>query len=180
MAQVTLNTNELKSFMDHIITSNRQLQAEGKNPVAVEVIGESGIGKTTSIYQIAEQHNLDLVKLNLAQIEELGDLVGFSTKEYYMIKEVAVKQGETLNFSSVNAADAISSASTGSSKKVGQWVDAEAVKIFLNNGWQMTKKKRTAYLPPEWIAGKTKGGILLLDDWNRADPRFIQAVMELN
>lgn len=179
MAQVTLNTNELKSFMDHIITSNRQLQTEGKNPVAVEVIGESGIGKTTSIYQIAEQHNLDLVKLNLAQIEELGDLVGFSTKEYYMIKEVAVKKGETLNFSSINAADAISSASTGSSKKVGQWVDAEAVKIFLSNGWQMTKKKRTAYLPPEWIAGKTKGGILLLDDWNRADPRFIQAVMEL-
>lgn len=168
MAQVTLNTNELKSFMNHIITSNRMLQAKGNKPVAVEVVGESGIGKTTSIYQIADQHNLDLVKLNLAQIEELGDLVGFSTKEYYMIKEVAVKEGETLNFSTINAADALSNAS-GKSKKVGQWVDAEAVKIFLNNGWQMTKKKRTAYLAPEWIAGKTKGGILLLDDWNRAD-----------
>ena len=107
MAQVTLNTNELKGFVEHIITSNRMLQAAGNKPVAVEVVGESGIGKTTSIYQIAEQHNLDLVKLNLAQIEELGDLVGFSTKEYYMIKEVAVKQGETLNFSAINAADAV-------------------------------------------------------------------------
>jgi hypothetical protein len=178
MAQVTLNTNELKGFVEHIITSNRMLQSAGNKPVAVEVVGESGIGKTTSIYQIAEQHNLDLVKLNLAQIEELGDLVGFSTKEYYMIKEVAVKQGETLNFSAINAADAVLKA-TVNTKKVGQWVDAEAVKIFLSNGWQMTKKKRTSYLPPEWIAGKTNGGILLLDDWNRADPRFIQAVMEL-
>lgn len=36
-----------------------------------------------------------------------------------------------------------------------------------------------SYCPPEWISGKEKGGILLLDDWNRADTRFIQAVMEL-
>ena len=36
-----------------------------------------------------------------------------------------------------------------------------------------------SYCPPEWISGKTSGGILLLDDWNRADIRFIQAVMEL-
>ena len=36
-----------------------------------------------------------------------------------------------------------------------------------------------SYCAPEWIADKKKGGILLLDDWNRADVRFIQAVMEL-
>ena len=36
-----------------------------------------------------------------------------------------------------------------------------------------------SYCPPEWISGKANGGILLLDDWNRADVRFIQAVMEL-
>jgi hypothetical protein len=36
-----------------------------------------------------------------------------------------------------------------------------------------------SYCPPEWISNKKKGGILLLDDWNRADVRFIQAVMEL-
>jgi hypothetical protein len=36
-----------------------------------------------------------------------------------------------------------------------------------------------SYCAPEWISGKGKGGILLLDDWNRADIRFIQAIMEL-
>jgi hypothetical protein len=43
----------------------------------------------------------------------------------------------------------------------------------------MTGKNRMTYCAPEWIADKKKGGILLLDDWNRADQRFIQAVMEL-
>ena len=36
-----------------------------------------------------------------------------------------------------------------------------------------------SYCPPEWISNSSSGGILLLDDWNRADIRFIQAVMEL-
>ena len=43
----------------------------------------------------------------------------------------------------------------------------------------MTGKNRMSYCAPEWIADKKAGGILLLDDWNRADVRFIQAVMEL-
>ena len=43
----------------------------------------------------------------------------------------------------------------------------------------MTGKNRMSYCAPEWISDKKEGGILLLDDWNRADMRFIQAVMEL-
>jgi hypothetical protein len=46
-------------------------------------------------------------------------------------------------------------------------------------GYKFTGKNRMSYCPPEWISGKSSGGILLLDDWNRADIRFIQAVMEL-
>ena len=45
MAQVNLNIDELKGFVNHIIKNNRFLQEQGKNPVAVEVVGESGIGK---------------------------------------------------------------------------------------------------------------------------------------
>jgi hypothetical protein len=36
-----------------------------------------------------------------------------------------------------------------------------------------------AHAAPEWIVGKGEGGILLLDDYNRADTRFISATMEL-
>ena len=87
MAEVNLNIEELESFVLHIIKNNRFIQKEGKNPVAIEVVGESGIGKTSSIMDMARENNLDFVKLNLAQIEELGDLVGFPVRQFQMYKE---------------------------------------------------------------------------------------------
>jgi len=154
MNEVNLNIDELQDFVDHIITNNRHLQSEGKNPVAVEVVGESGIGKTTSIMDMTKKHGLDFVKLNLAQIEELGDLVGFPIKQFQMWQEQ-------------------------NGKKIGKWVDEIAVKDHSSLGFQTTGKSRMSYSAPEWIADKKQGGVLLLDDWNRADVRFIQACMEL-
>jgi len=74
---VSLNIDEAKSILSHIVTNNRYLQENNKLPVAVEIIGDSGIGKTSMVLQVAKELNLNLVKLNLSQIEELGDLVGF-------------------------------------------------------------------------------------------------------
>ena len=59
------------------------------------------------------------------------------------------------------------------------WVNEAAFQEYLKAGFKDTGKTRMSYAAPEWIAGKDEGGILLLDDWNRADSRFIQAVMEL-
>ena len=154
MSEVNLNIDELQDFVGHIISNNRFLQSNGKNPVAVEVVGESGIGKTTSVMTMAKDHGLDVVKLNLAQIEELGDLVGFPIKQYQMYVEV-------------------------NGKKKGKWVDEIAVKAHDAKGYITTGKSRMGYAAPEWIADKKDGGVLILDDWNRADTRFIQACMEL-
>ena len=154
MNEVNLNIDELQDFVGHIITNNRHLQAGGKKPVAIEVVGESGIGKTTSIMDMTSKHNLDFVKLNLAQIEELGDLVGFPIKQFQMWQEQ-------------------------NGKKIGKWVDEVAVNDHSKLGFQTTGKSRMSYSAPEWIADKKAGGVLLLDDWNRADTRFIQACMEL-
>ena len=46
---ISINVNELKDFLGHIIANNRYLQEHGKSPVSVEVIGESGIGKSSAI-----------------------------------------------------------------------------------------------------------------------------------
>ena len=154
MGQVNLNATELKGFVNHIITNNRFLQKEGKQSVSVEVVGESGIGKTSTIVELAKENDLNFVKLNLAQIEELGDLVGFPIKQFQMWKEV---EGQ----------------------KRGKWVDEVAVNDHSKLGWQTTGKSQMSYSAPEWIADKKEGGVLLLDDWNRADTRFIQACMEL-
>ena len=147
---VSVNVTELKTFLSHIIENNRFLQSQGKIPVSTEVIGESGIGKTSAIIQLAKEQNLSFVKLNLAQIEEIGDLVGFP------IRQFEVKDD-----------------------KETVWVDEHAFDEYLKLGYSSTGQNRMSYCPPEWIANKTNGGILLLDDWNRADIRFIQAVMEL-
>ena len=182
MAEVNLNIEELESFVDHIISNNRFLQKDGKKPVAVEVVGESGIGKTSAVMQMAKKHDLDFVKLNLAQIEELGDLVGFPVRQFQMYKEkeVAAKTKD-INYTRGQATDDLLKLAnqTTTTKKVGQWVDEMAVSDYLKSGWKMAGKNRMSYCAPEWIADKKAGGILLLDDWNRADTRFIQAVMEL-
>jgi hypothetical protein len=182
MAQVNLNIDEAKDFINHIIQNNRFLQEGGKNPVAIEVVGESGIGKTSTIIDIAKENNLNFVKLNLAQIEELGDLVGFPVRQFQMYKETTVKKVDDLNYTAAQRAAASSdiAAMSGTvTKKVGQWVDELAVDSYLKNGYKMTGKNRMSYAAPEWIADVKEGGILLLDDWNRADIRFIQACMEL-
>lgn len=59
------------------------------------------------------------------------------------------------------------------------WVDEQAVQEYLRLGYAFTGQKRMSYCAPEWIADKPAGGILLLDDFNRANERFMQAVMEL-
>jgi len=181
MAQVNLNIEDLKGFVNHIITNNRFLQENGKGPVAIEVVGESGIGKTSTVVELAEENKLNFVKLNLAQIEELGDLVGFPVRQFQMYKEkkVASKSNDINYTAAQKAAASAQVANSTVTKKVGQWVDELAVEEYLRQGWKMTGKNRMSYCAPEWIADKKDGGILLLDDWNRADTRFIQAVMEL-
>jgi len=149
-ATVSLNVHELKDFLKHIIDNNRYLQENNKPMVSTEVVGDSGIGKTSSIIQLADELGLNFVKLNLAQIEEIGDLVGFPIRQFEM-----------------------------KDKKVTEWVDENSVEDYRKKGFESTGLNRMSYCPPEWISGKTNGGILLLDDWNRADMRFIQAVMEL-
>lgn len=181
MAEVNLNIDDLKGFVNHIVSNNRFLQDNNKLPVAIEVLGESGIGKTSTVKEIAEDLGLDFVKLNLAQIEELGDLVGFPVRQFQMYREkTIIKKNDQLNYSAAQKAAASAQvAEAAMTKKIGQWVDELAVEEYLKQGWKMTGKNRMSYCAPEWISDRKNGGILLLDDWNRADVRFIQAVMEL-
>ncbi len=70
---MTLNIQELKNTLSYIISNNKSLTSVHKKTTAVEVMGESGIGKTSMILQLADELEMDCVKLNLTMIEELGD-----------------------------------------------------------------------------------------------------------
>lgn len=154
LADTSLNVDELKDVLKYFIRNNKYLQSQGKLPIAVQIEGDSGLGKTSVTIQVSEEENLpNFVKLNLAQIEELGDLVGFPIKQFELLR------------------------SNGEKK----YFDENILQYMLSHSseWIPTGEHRMSYCPPEWIAGKEGGGILLIDDWNRADMRFIQALMEL-
>ncbi len=175
MNQVELDSKEIKDVLSYLIDNNKNIQTLGKTPIATEIIGESGLGKTSISLQLAKELNLHHVKLNLAQIEELGDLVGFPMRQFQMTKGGVPMKQVVINGQGQKEIKTVMS--TGSGEKI--WVDEVATEQYTKNGYSFTGQKRMSYCPPEWIADKAGGGLLILDDWNRADTRFIQAVMEL-
>ena len=150
MNQIKLNVDELKSFVKHIIKNNQFIQAQGKVPVTVNIAGDAGLGKTSAILQLGKELDLNVVKLNLSQLEELGDLIGFPIKEF----QVKNSEGKTL------------------------WITEQEIETASSKGYRVVDK-RMAHAAPEWIQGKGDGGVLILDDFTRADHRFMQAVMEI-
>ena len=150
MNTVQLNAEELKGFIKHMVTNNQHIQAQGKVPVAVNIEGDAGLGKTSTILQLGKELGMDVVKLNLSQIEELGDLVGFPVKEF-LVKNQEGKQ---------------------------RWITEAQVNGALKAGYTVADK-RMSHAAPEWIQGKGEGGFLILDDYTRADHRFMQATMEI-
>ena len=150
MNTVQLNAEELKNFIKHMVNNNQHIQAQGKVPVAVNIEGDAGLGKTSTILQLGKELGMDVVKLNLSQIEELGDLVGFPVKEF-LVKNQEGKQ---------------------------RWITEAQVSGALKAGYTVADK-RMSHAAPEWIQGKGEGGFLILDDYTRADHRFMQATMEI-
>jgi len=153
--QVQLNTDELKQFVTHVVNNNKYLQENGKIPVAVNIEGEAGIGKTSTILQYANENNLHFVKLSLSQLEELGDLVGFPVKEFEVAK------------------------TTEDGKRIAKWIPENIMPLYIQQKYVPTGEKRMTHAQPEWIQGKGENGLLILDDYTRADARFMQATMEI-
>ena len=150
MSQVKLNVDEMKTFIKHMVNNNQYIQQTGKIPVAVNIEGEAGLGKTSAIMQLGSELEMQVVKLNLAQLEELGDLVGFPVKEF----QVKNNEGKSL------------------------WVTEQEIDTANKKGFKVVDK-RMSHAAPEWIQGRGEGGFLVLDDYTRADHRFMQACMEL-
>jgi nucleoside-triphosphatase THEP1 len=150
MSQVQLNVEELKSFIKHMVKNNQHIQSEGKVPVAINIEGDAGLGKTSAIMQLGKELQMDVVKLNLSQLEELGDLVGFPVKEF----QIQNAEGKTT------------------------WINESQISAASAKGYKVIGK-RMSHAAPEWIQGKGEGGFLILDDYTRADQRFMQATMEI-
>jgi hypothetical protein len=160
--QSEINVKELKRIITHIISTNKSIQSNGQTPLALNVIGPAGLGKTSTIVQSAKEHGFkeeNIIYLNLASLEEIGDLIGIPVEEYKVGK--------------------VTTDEKGNKNQKQTWVKEPALPSYVKAGWVVTSESRMAYSIPEWIAGKTGPGMLILDDYTRASQRFTQAVMEL-
>ena len=151
-----MTISEFTGVFNYLLDNNKALQESGLSPIAIGLEGEAGIGKTTVVEDIAKKRGMSFCKLNLSQLEEVGDIVGFPMKE--VLLRYKNKQGEIVQ---------------------RWWPESLLSKVPANV--EVTAQTRMGYAPPAWLPKKENpnGCILLLDDYTRANPLFMQATMEL-
>lgn len=143
MNRFELNSVEIKEIARHLILTNKMLQVENKKPIAFSIEGPAGLGKSSVVKQAAEELGItNYHAINLAQLDELGDLVGIPIKEYLM----------TI---------------TEDKKVKSVWVDERVIDDYKAKGFSLLNKSRMNYALPLWLAGKGENGILVLDDYTR-------------
>ena len=71
MNEITLK--EFAEIFKFIIANNRRLEDEGKKTTAIGVTSGPGIGKTSTVRQIADELGMTCIVIRLSQIEEVGD-----------------------------------------------------------------------------------------------------------
>lgn len=130
--------------------------------VTLNIWSMPGVGKT-SLVKSLEHYPLEwndkqwdgfkVVDIPLAQIEEMGDVLGFPVEEIKMLSQ----NGEV------------------------RWIKAvdSLIKDYLAKGWTTEGEQRTIYAPPSWVPQEERPGILLFDDGNRASQRIMKGLMQL-
>ena len=151
-----MTISEFTDVLNYLLDNNKKLQEGGLTPIAIGIEGAAGIGKTSLIQQVAEKRGMTLCKLNLSQLEEVGDMVGFPQKE--VLLQWTAKDG---------------------TQKTKWWPENLLSKVPVNV--TVTNKTRMGYAPPAWLPNEDNpnGTILALDDYTRANQLFMQATMEL-
>lgn len=144
------NINQLKDIIKRCIKRNEELIKAGKSKITYNIEGEAGLGKTQTIEQIAQELGYQFIKVNLAQTEECGDILGMPLTEFKVVKD--------------NSA---------------VWVNKNTLNKALEAGYKQTTETRMGYAAPAWVPKNNQPTILVFDDYNRATPMIMQAVMEI-
>ena len=156
--EITLE--EFGNVFKYMVNNNKRLVDSGETPIALGIEGDAGCGKTSKIESLAAELGMTMVKLNLAELEEIGDLVGFPLKEF-KVKELH---------------------EDGTSEE--KWVPQDLLQIYFNQPcgtYEILGESRMGYATPAWLPREfnPNGTVLLLDDYTRANQLFMQATMEL-
>lgn len=138
---------EIKPILKYIIENNQKLQDNGQMPLAVNLQGEAGLGKTLSIKQLAQELGANFVKINTSTVQEPAEFIGFPVREHYVCKH------DPNNPENDDCT----------------WIASELLEAYAKMGYKLTDETRMGYAIPAWLKEFKEGemNILLLDDWTR-------------
>ena len=164
----TVSMSKVKDILTFTIDNNNRLQEEGGTPIAIGLEASAGVGKTSVVEQVAKERNMTFAKINLHEMEEAGDLIGFPMKEYEC-QMMMRKKKEDGTFAVTVASQPV-------------WLNEKQLDNNTNPNirYQQTGKTRMSYAKPSWVPEYNENGtICLLDDYVRANPQLLQACMDL-
>lgn len=152
--------SEIQNWIKFAIKKNIERQEVGLPRCTLNVWGAPGTSKTSIVKALVNEQtmfegslqNIEVIDIPLAQIEELGDVLGFPVEEIEMAN----------------------SAGNVWIKAVNSLIDS-----YLKEGYVNTGNQRTTYAPPSWVPRTAKPGVLLFDDGNRASQRIMKGLMQL-
>lgn len=155
MPKNTISMTKAKELLAFTIANNSKLQEAGVTPIAFGLESSPGIGKTSVVEQVAEEKGMNYVKLNLGQLEEAGDLIGFPIKEFEVQVAKLVK-GEDGNPKVVILPGT-------------QWMSEKQLDMAdKSTKYKATGKTRMSYAKPAWVPEYNDNGTILnLDDYSR-------------
>lgn len=133
---------EAKQVINYLLDNNLELIKNGQNKIAIGLEGAPGIGKTQILKEIAEARGAKYVRIELASMEEIGDLIGIPCKELIM-RDL---QGNE------------------------QWVTEKLIEEYLSMGYKLCPdcEPRMTYAIPSWVPiDNDQEVILVLDDYTR-------------
>ena len=71
--QITLKPDQVKAKILQFVENNIVLESKGLLKNTINFVGEPGVAKTSSIIQACIENNIGYEKINLANIDDLGD-----------------------------------------------------------------------------------------------------------
>lgn len=139
-----MTISEFTGVFNYLLDNNKQLCEKGLTPIAIGLEGEAGIGKTAIVEEVANKREMTFCKINLSQLEEVGDLCGMPIREVML--QWKTKDGEL---------------------KTKWWPESNLSRV--PQGVTITSQMRTSYASPAWLPKEENpnGCILLLDDYTR-------------
>lgn len=157
--------HEIVKFMVKTNFNNRKHKLSDRN-IALELIGDRGIGKTEFVEGFAKKYKIAFHKINLAQITDETSLLGYPRQTYRMQITLPPDPKDP----------------NSTSKVLTKRVLVNELNDHLTKGYKLiSEDSELSYSSPHFISHlqSTEKSILFLDESKRALPHIIQATMDL-